>query len=110
MAQRFAYALRSILKNVPAGSGVYALHAQWGCVYVGEAEDIRPNLLAHIRDDNPCLDRQDPIYFTFEAVLPEARRGRWTDLVMKHHPACLKREDYPECQGCSLAGRMPKDN
>jgi hypothetical protein len=110
MAQWFAYNERSILKNVPATSGVYALHSQMGCVYVGGAEDIRSNLLVHVRDDNPCLDLQDPIYFTFDLVAPEARETRQTELARKLHPACLRREDYPECQGCSLTRKRTKDN
>lgn len=109
MARRLAYNLRSILKDVPAGSGVYALHSQTGCVYVGEGEDICANLLEHLHDDNPCLDLQDVIYLTFERVPSESREARQTELAMALHPSCLRREEYPECQGCSLArGRRPR--
>lgn len=103
MAQRVAYNLRSILERVPSASGIYALHSQTGCVYVGEGEDICADLLVHLHDANPCLDLKDLIYLTFESVPPESRRARQTKLVMELHPSCLRREEYPECQGCSLA-------
>ncbi len=108
MAEGFPFGSRSILKNVPATSGVYALHSQWSCIYVGDAEDLCANLLLHVQDDNPCLDRLELLYFDFEIVPPEAREARWTELVLKLHPTCLGREDYPECKGCSLARRLAR--
>jgi hypothetical protein len=103
MARRLAYNLRSILKDVPAGSGVYALHSQTGCVYVGEGEDICANLLEHLHDDNPCLDLQT-IYLTFFAScrsLMRPARPSWPWL------STVSQEGRdPECQ--DVAGLRTK--
>ncbi|HSB73820.1 MAG TPA: hypothetical protein VLH58_03605 [Candidatus Methylomirabilis sp.] len=107
---KFAYELRSILKNAPTASGVYTLESPSGCVYVGEAEDICANLLVHLHDDNPCLDQKDPRQFTFEAVPPGARLVRQAELVRALHPVCHRREGLPECEGCSLAKKAARDN
>ena len=109
-ATMFAYELRSILANAPTTSGVYALYASSGCVYVGEAEDICANLLVHLHDDNPCLDRKDPRQFVFEVVPPEAREARQTELVRALRPACHHSGDSTECEDCSLARKAARDN
>ncbi len=72
----------------PAGSGVYALFAQQRWLYIGEAEDIRAQLLRHLAGENPCIVQQAPTHFAFQSVPASDRVARQGELIAEYQPAC----------------------
>jgi hypothetical protein len=60
--QKYRLNRESVLLKGPAASGVYGLfNAVW--IYIGEAENIRTQLLEHLTDDNPCINYHQPSGF-----------------------------------------------
>jgi hypothetical protein len=74
-----------IVANAPVASGVYGLYnAVW--IFVGEADNIRLQLLEHLSGDEPWVYRYRPSGFAFELVQPEARYGRYLELIGQTEP------------------------
>jgi hypothetical protein len=79
----------SILLNAPEESGIYGLFsALW--IFVGEADNIRAQLLEHLSEDDPSMRRYQPSGFAFEVVSPKERHQRMglalreTDPLLQH--------------------------
>jgi hypothetical protein len=88
---RYQFQHDSVLMNSPEASGVYGLfNALW--IYVGEADNIRTELLRHLEGDNTCISRYQPSGFAFEIASPPERTHRRQQLVGKLQPFC-----NPEC-------------
>jgi excinuclease UvrABC nuclease subunit len=83
----------TIIRFVPAQSGVYAIYNRESWIYVGEGEDIRARLLAHLRGDNACITNYGPTGFQFEAVEANQRVARQDALILQLKPACNKKLD-----------------
>jgi len=86
---RFDYG--NITSFVPAQSGVYAIYNQQIWIYVGEGQDIRDRLLAHLRGDNACITNCVPTAFQFETVGASQRVVRQDALILQLKPACNKK-------------------
>ena len=72
----------------PAGSGVYAIYAQGRWLFIGEAEDVRGQLLRLLGGENPCIMHQGPTHFAFQSV-PSPDRLAWQrELIAEYQPAC----------------------
>lgn len=84
----FTYNAGSILRNAPKASGVYAIFREGLWIYIGETDDIRRSLLAHLAGDNRCIPRYMPTAFSFELWPADQRRERYNDLVSELSPPC----------------------
>lgn len=73
----------SIIANAPRASGVYALFTAGGqrWTYFGESGNIEARLLEHLNGDNPCITRNAPNGFQFEAVPAYQRVARQNQLI-----------------------------
>ena len=84
----FTYSAASIFKHAPNASGVYAIFREGLWIYVGETEDIRRRLLAHLAGENPCIARYLPTGFSFELWPAGERSERYNDLASELSPPC----------------------
>jgi hypothetical protein len=84
---RYLFQRECILKNAPESSGVYGLfNAFW--IYIGEADNLRAQLLEHLGGDDPCIVRFQPSGFAFELASPNERRRRHEQLIRELQPLC----------------------
>jgi hypothetical protein len=84
----FAFAFRAVTDKAPNASGVYTIHTSRRWLYVGESDDIKQSLFAHLNAPGGCLARRGPLSFSFEAIAPEHRVDRRQALVTALAPAC----------------------
>jgi hypothetical protein len=71
----------SILLHAPARPGIYLLRSSTRCIYIGESENIRKTLLAHLHGDDPWITVWAPSRFSFD-LCPDASRARMRDQLM----------------------------
>ena len=84
---RYLFQRESILKNAPESSGIYGLfNAFW--IYIGEADNLRAQLLKRLGGDDPSIVRFQPSGFAFELVSPGNRRPRYEQLIKELQPLC----------------------
>jgi hypothetical protein len=84
----FAFGYRAVEDKAPNGSGVYTIYTSRRWLYVGESDDIKQSLFAHLNAPSGCLARRGPLSFSFEAIGPEYRVDRQQALVTALAPAC----------------------
>ncbi len=84
----FTYDHATVSSSSPTQSGVYAIYNAREYIYVGEGQDIRARLLAHLRGDNACITRNLPSGFAFELVAAHQRVPRQDALILQLHPLC----------------------
>lgn len=74
----------------PATSGVYGISngRQW--ILIGETDNIRGTLLAHLQESGPAstLMQHQPTGFVFEVCEHARRQSRQDRLVLEYEPAC----------------------
>lgn len=87
----YRYNRASIIANAPQVSGVYAIFHGREWTYVGEGEDIRVRLLAHLNGDNRCITNSAPTGFQFEQWPASQRVARQDQLILALNPACNRR-------------------
>jgi hypothetical protein len=86
---RFApctYSLVSVQKNAPAMSGVYGLSNAREWIFIGETDNIKAALLAHLHQAHTPLLERGPTGFVFELCAPHNRPGRQECLVGEYAP------------------------
>jgi hypothetical protein len=81
-----SYTPISVHKNAPAASGVYGLSDARQWLYVGEATDIRAELLKHLQHPEQFLRENAPSGFTYELSAPGSRVDRQNQLVFELKP------------------------
>ncbi len=81
----------SIQKNAPECSGVYGLSNGREWVFIGEANNIREQLMTHLREVGTVLTSRKPTGFTFEKCSPAERANRQARLVLDFQPFCNHR-------------------
>lgn len=62
----YSFTQLSIILHAPARAGIYLLRTSARCIYIGESENIRKSLLAHLHGDNPWIIVWAPNRFSFE--------------------------------------------
>jgi len=87
----YTFNFNSINSFVPSQSGVYAIYNQQSWIYVGESQDIRARLLAHLNGDNTCITNYGPTGFQFEPLPADQRVARQDALILQLRPACNQR-------------------
>jgi len=85
---RYTFTRASVLSNAVEQSGVYVLQAETAWVYVGETENVRAQLLAHLDGDNLCIAMHPILTFSYELVSPVIRKWRRDDLAREYRPIC----------------------
>lgn len=77
-----------IERFAPPSAGVYGLSNAREWVFVGESENIKAALLAHLQAPNRAVADHAPTGFTFEICAPHARFARQDRLIQELEPVC----------------------
>jgi hypothetical protein len=84
---RYRWSWESINHYAPEAPGIYGLYkALW--IYIGQANNLRAQMLGHLYGENPCIAHYQPSGFTFELVSPEDHRRRLEELIRQLEPLC----------------------
>jgi hypothetical protein len=108
MKQSHSFNQLSIFLHAPAKSGVYLLRTSARCVYVGETENIRKSLLAHLHGDSPWINLWAPSGFSFELCSDESRVQLKNKLSVQLRPAVGHHDcavAIPDLSGVALQER-----
>src|ERR1700730_6576172 len=72
----------------PAASGVYGITNAREWIYIGETDDIKGALLAHLQEHDTSMMNKGPTGFVYEVCDRAHRPGRQHRLVSEYEPAC----------------------
>jgi len=86
VASRFSQLLIETL--VPTSAGVYGLSNAREWILIGEAENIKEALLAHLQATDRAVADRSPTGFTFEVCPADARFARQDRLIRELEPVC----------------------
>lgn len=86
MNQSYSFNQLSIFLHAPAKSGVYLLRTSARCIYVGETENLRKTLLAHLHGDSPWISLWAPTQFSFELCSEASRIQVKSELTARLRP------------------------
>ena len=86
-----AFTATSVEKNAPSASGVYGLSNAREWIYVGECDNVKAKLMAHLRETKTLLSEQSPTGFTYEFCAHGDRIARQNQLVLELAPVCNRR-------------------
>jgi hypothetical protein len=81
-----SFTMNSIYKNAPEESGVYGLSNSRHWIYIGESDNVRLQLMTHLRNADGFGIGQNPTGFTFELCSPEKRVARQSRLMTELEP------------------------
>ena len=81
-----SFTMNSISKNAPAESGVYGLSNSQHWIYIGESDNLRNQLMAHLRNSDAFGVGQKPTGFTYELCAASTRVDRQSRLVSELEP------------------------
>jgi hypothetical protein len=79
----------------PVASGVYGISNAREWIYVGEADNIRSALLAHLMDLGTSLMQHQPTGFVFEVCDGPRRSARQDRLVLEYEPTMNRHRGGP---------------
>jgi hypothetical protein len=80
-----------VYAQAPAVSGVYGISNSREWIYIGETENIRGALLAHLQDSSASVMQRQPTGFVFEVCDQMRRPARQDRLVQEYEPTCNRR-------------------
>ena len=83
-----AFTQTGVRMFAPIASGVYGLSNAREWVYIGETDDIRGALIAHLADSRGSLMTRNPTGFVFEVCERPHRAARQDRLILEYEPAC----------------------
>ena len=83
-----AFTQTGIRMYAPFASGVYGLSNAREWIYIGETDDIRGALTAHLADSRTAMMTRNPTGFVFEVCERAHRPARQDRLVLEYEPAC----------------------
>ena len=78
----------SVQVYAPSSGGVYGISNAREWVYIGQTDDIRDALLAHLQDTGASMMKREPTGFVFEVCDGSARSTRQDRLVQEYEPTC----------------------
>lgn len=78
--------------QAPTSSGVYGISNAREWIYIGETDNIRGALLAHLQDPGASVMQRQPTGFVFEVCEQPRRPARQDRLVLEYEPTCNRRE------------------
>jgi len=76
----------SVQNNAPECSGIYGLSNNREWVYIGETDNIRAHLIAHLGEVGTSVSARRPTGFRFEPCAAMSRTERQTRLVREFAP------------------------
>jgi predicted GIY-YIG superfamily endonuclease len=82
----YSFTHLSIMLHAPAQSGVYLLRTSSRCIYVGDTDDLRKTLLAHLRGDIPWITLWAPRRFSFIACSERQRADLKAEAIERWRP------------------------
>jgi hypothetical protein len=82
------FSASSVEAYVPSASGVYGISNAHEWILIGESDDIRADLLSHLRESGTALLKRQPTGFVFEVCNAPERSSRKDRLVQEYAPAC----------------------
>jgi hypothetical protein len=77
--------------QAPPVSGIYGISNARDWIYIGETDNIRSALLAHLLDLDASVMRMQPTGFVFEVCEQVRRSARQDRLVQEYEPTCNRR-------------------
>src|SRR5258708_7757089 len=83
--------LVAVQAYAPNTSGVYGISNGREWIYIGETDNIRGTLLAHLRQPDTSLMKRQPTGFVFELCDGVRRQARQDRLVLEYEPTCNRR-------------------
>ena len=86
-----AFTAEAVERNAPARSGVYGIFGADHWLFIGEADDIRAVLLAHLTESHAVLMTQHPKGFTYELCSLADRYHRQDHLILELEPLLNRR-------------------
>ena len=92
----YSFAQLSIVVHAPARPGIYLLRTSARCIYIGETENIRKSLLAHLHGDNPWITVWAPSRFPFELCPNGAKTELKNELLARLQPVISERNHAVE--------------
>jgi hypothetical protein len=84
-----------IERFAPPSAGVYGLSNAREWIFIGEAENIKAALLAHLQTTNRAIADRSPTGFTFEVCSAHARFARQDRLIQELGPICNRDTPRP---------------
>jgi hypothetical protein len=78
----------AIQTYAPIASGLYGISNAREWIFIGETDDIRGALLAHLQESNTPLMKRQPTGFVFEVCDRARRLARMDRLVLEYEPTC----------------------
>jgi hypothetical protein len=82
---------RMVHAQAPPVSGLYGISNAREWIYIGETDNIRGALLAHLLDLGASVMQMQPTGFVFEVCDQVSRPARQDRLVQEYEPACNRR-------------------
>ena len=82
------FAAGAVQAYAPAASGVYGISNAREWLFIGETDDIRGALLAHLNEYVSALMQSKPAGFVFEVCDRALRFARHDRLVHEYGPSC----------------------
>jgi len=76
-----------VARIVPATSGVFGLHTRRQQLFIGEAANLREELLLHRKEATRLFSGRQPGYFSYEICEPSLCASRAQALIAEHHPS-----------------------
>ena len=80
-----------VYAQAPTASGVYGISNAREWIYIGETDNIRGALLAHLQDSETSVMQRQPTGFVFEVCERSRRPARQDWLVLEYEPTCNRR-------------------
>lgn len=99
------FSSESIERNAPPVSGVYGISNSQKWLFVGETDNIKASLLAHLRAPLSFRLDDDPTGFSFEPRPSYDRVGRQQRLIGELFPTCQTQSTGGRSQGSLRARR-----
>jgi predicted GIY-YIG superfamily endonuclease len=88
----------TIMLQAPAQSGVYLLRTSSRCIYVGDTDNLRKALLAHLRGDIPWITLWAPRRFSFIACGESKRKDLKAETIARYQPVIGAWSFQPSCE------------
>lgn len=108
ISNSYSFAQFSIVLHAPARPGIYLLRTSARCIYIGETENIRKSLLAHVHGDNPWITVWAPSRFSF-ALCPNGTKTELrNELVARLQPVISGRNHVADAAHLSAATLEPQ--
>jgi predicted GIY-YIG superfamily endonuclease len=87
----YSLTMMMIYAQAPTVSGIYGISNAREWIYIGETDNIRRALLAHLQDSGATVMQRQPTGFVFESCDQVSRPARQDRLVQEYEPTCNRR-------------------